>query len=133
MQDLRDLIYDVSCHLKRNKENTREQIAFIAIQYILSLNQYYCLSVQYESNLKEDDPRALFNEQVPVSFIQLQDAIYEQQSAKDRNLKPYMIKDDFYDEFSKLFKHNVAEMKEAVRFLGYQGKADSIPLFWSTL
>ena len=76
--------------------------------------------VHYEPNLNEDDPRALFNEQIPESFIQLQDSIHVQQK-QGSDSKPILKKEDFFKEFLNIFDDNIAEMKEAVRFLSYQG------------
>ena len=76
--------------------------------------------MQYDSKLKEGDLNALFNECVPTSFIQLQDAI--QKKLECDNCPPILTKEDFYKEFKDHFDGNIVEMKEAVRFLGYQGK-----------
>ena len=76
--------------------------------------------MQYDSKLKEDDISALFNECVPSSFIQLQDAI--QKKLKDDNCPPFLKKEYFYEEFKDHFDGNIVEMKEAVRFLGFQGE-----------
>ena len=75
--------------------------------------------MQYDSKLKESDPKALLNELVPESFIQLQSAI--QKKLMDGNCAPFLKEEEFNAEFKKHFDGNTIEMKEAVRFLGYQG------------
>ena len=75
--------------------------------------------MQYDPELDESHQKALFNEQVPENFIQLQDAI--QKKLVDDNCAPYLKKEEFYEEFKEHFDGNIIEMKEAVRFLGYQG------------
>lgn len=79
----------------------------------------FIVTVQYDSKLKESDSKALFNELVPESFILLQGAI--QEKLMDYKCAPFLKKEDFIEEFRDHFEGNIVEMKEAVRFLGYQG------------
>ena len=76
--------------------------------------------MQYDPQLNESDPKALFNVLVPESFIRLQSAI--EKKLMDDNCVPLLKKGDFIEEFKDHFDGNIVEMKEAVRFLGYQGK-----------
>ena len=87
-------------------------------------------AVQYDSELKENDPRALVNELVPERVIQLQDAIQKKLADDQKKLMddqkkqdyiPLLKREDFYESFKDHFDGNTVEMKEAVRFLGYQG------------
>ena len=72
--------------------------------------------------MKEDDPRALLNQQIPYSFVQLQDAIRDKLlTLRMKHQPPIMEEKEFRDTFLKLF-NDIAEMEEAVRFLTLQGK-----------
>ena len=70
--------------------------------------------------MKEDDPRALLNQQIPHSFVQLQDAIRDELLTLRKNQPPIMEEKEFRGKFLKLF-NSVSEMEEAVRFLTLQG------------
>ena len=81
--------------------------------------------MKYVPDMKEDDPRALLNQQIPSSFVCLHDEIRKELVTFRVNDKPpIMMEKDFCAAFSKLFD-SIAEMKEAVRFLSLQGKVMS--------
>ena len=71
--------------------------------------------------MKEDDPRALLNQQIPHSFVQLQDSIRDELfTLRMKNQPPIMEEKEFSGKFLKFF-NSVPEMEEAVRFLTLQG------------
>ena len=79
-------------------------------------------AVKYNPDMKENDPRALLNQQIPHSFVQLQDAIREELlNLRMKNQPPIMEEKEFRGTFFKLF-NDIAELEEAVRFLTLQGK-----------
>jgi len=41
--------------------------------------------VKYKPDLAQDDPKALFQQKIPVSFLNLQDAIREEVAASQRH------------------------------------------------
>ena len=40
------------------------------------------LTVEYKANMSENDPKALFQQQIPKSFLDLQDRIREEVAAR---------------------------------------------------
>lgn len=75
--------------------------------------------------MKESDPRALVNQQIPRSFVELEAGIRKMVALRGNNQPPIMEEKEFCDVFSNYFD-DVLEMKEAVRFLSLQGKHDII-------
>lgn len=72
--------------------------------------------------MKENDPKALLNQQIPQSFVNLQESIRKELVTYcDNNQSPIMEEEEFRKTFMKHFI-NVGEMNEAVRFLSLQGK-----------
>ena len=78
-------------------------------------------TVNYNPDMGDDDPRALLNQQIPHSFVQLQDALKEELlTLRMKNKSPIMEEKEFRDKFLKHF-NGVSDMEEAVRFLTHQG------------
>ena len=82
---------------------------------------YFSHAVKYNPDMKEGDPRALLNQQIPQSFADLQDAIRQELvTLRVNNQPPIMEEKEFRSTFLKYF-NGIAEMEEAVRFLTLQG------------
>ena len=71
--------------------------------------------------MSETDPKALFQQQIPKSFLDLQSRIREAVHACSReNQSPIMEENEFRREFGKLFDDE-DELNEAVYCLNLQG------------
>ena len=71
--------------------------------------------------MKEDDPKALFSQQIPKSFLDLQRDIRRALvSSKEKNRPPIMEEAAFRDAFKQNFEDE-EEMAEAVYCLNLQG------------
>ena len=71
--------------------------------------------------MKEDDPKALFSQQIPKSFLDLQQDIRKLLvDYNERNQPPIMEEDGFREAFRKNFEDD-EEMAEAVYCLNLQG------------
>ena len=68
------------------------------------------------------DPKALFQQQIPRSYIDLQTLILETaQGLMQKGRPPIMEEEEFYRNFQHNFD-DVDELKEAVNFLSLQGR-----------
>ena len=71
--------------------------------------------------MKEDDPKALFSQQIPKSFLDLQQDIRKLLvDNSERQLPPIMEEEAFREAFRKNFEDD-EEMTEAVYCLNLQG------------
>ena len=53
-------------------------------------------AVEYKKNMAEDDPRALFQEQIPMSFLELQKAIKKEVASRSvTGNPPVMVEEEF--------------------------------------
>ncbi len=77
--------------------------------------------MEYKKDLKETDPHALLRQQIPASFLQLQEEIY-----KVYKTQPKMSDREFYKQFRKIFEDD-EELNEAVHYLTLQGGRGTQP------
>ena len=71
--------------------------------------------------MKEDDPKALFSQQIPKSFLDLQQDIRRLLvDYREKELPPILEEEAFRKEFRKNFEDD-EEMTEAVYCLNLQG------------
>ena len=78
-------------------------------------------TVEHKPDMKEDDPKALFSQQIPKSFLDLQQDIRKLLvDYNERNQPPIMEEDGFREAFRKNFEDD-EEMAEAVYCLNLQG------------
>ena len=77
--------------------------------------------MEYKPDMSETDPKALFQQRVPKTFLSLQEKIQEKvfQLKKDGKA-PIMEEADFRTAFLELFDDE-EELNEAVYFLNLQG------------
>ena len=71
--------------------------------------------------MDETDPKALFQQRIPKSYLDLQCEVLE--TAKRLNeakSPPLLYEQDFYDRFCGIIK-DIDELEEAVNFLSLQG------------
>ncbi len=80
-------------------------------------------SVEYKPDMKESDPKALFQQLIPTSFRALQDRLRERVRAAAREGvdAPIMEETEFKREFVGLFEDE-EELQEAVYCLNLQGE-----------
>ena len=80
----------------------------------------HCI-VEHKPEMKEDDPKALFSQQIPKSFFNLQEDIRKLLvDYKEKQLPPILEEEAFRKEFRKKFEDD-EEMTEAVYYLTLQG------------
>ena len=81
-----------------------------------------CVSVEYNPNMSETDPKALFQQLIPQRFLTMQDRIKEEVEELRAEGKPPIMDDSaFRAAFQYLFDDE-DELSEAVFFLNLQGK-----------
>lgn len=73
--------------------------------------------MEYKKDLKEKDPHALLNQQIPASFLQLQEEIYHVYKQH-----PKMNDKEFHEKFGRIFEGDEEELNEAVHYLTLQGR-----------
>ena len=95
---LRRLIYDVSCRLQLSSDGTSCRLLLGGgVHYLdtwsIGLTSH---AVEYKKNMAEDDPRALFQEQIPMSFLELQKAIKKEVASRSvTGNPPVMVEEEF--------------------------------------
>ena len=78
-------------------------------------------SVEYRPDMKEDDPKALFSQQIPKNFLDLQQNIRQKLvELREQNHPPILEEEDFRKAFRPNFEDD-EEMAEAVYCLNLQG------------
>ena len=71
--------------------------------------------------MKEDDPKALFSQQIPKSFLDLHQAIRDVLvDLREKNQPPILEEEAFRKVFRQNFEDD-EEMAEAIYFLNLQG------------
>lgn len=126
MKNLRALIYDIARHLQLVNTGCYCECMTLTLSLHTttpygSSCYFFSRTVRYNPDMKEDDPRVLLNQQIPHSFVQLQDAIRDELlTLRMKNQPPIMEEKEFRGKFLKLF-NSISEMEEAVRFLTLQG------------
>ena len=77
--------------------------------------------VEHKPEMKEDNPKALFSQQIPKSFFDLQQDIRRLLvDYREKELPPILEEEAFRKEFRKNFEDD-EEMTEAVYYLTLQG------------
>ena len=77
--------------------------------------------MEYKPEMKENDPKALFSQQIPKSFLDLQQDIRKLLvDNSEKQLPPIMEEEAFREAFKKNFEDD-EEMTEAVYYLTLQG------------
>lgn len=77
--------------------------------------------MEYKPNLSEEDPRALFQQQIPKSFLELNEKLNKYRAESSQDQSKVMEYRDFSRHFMDLFEDE-DEFKEAVYFHKTQGK-----------
>jgi hypothetical protein len=78
-------------------------------------------TVEHKPEMKEDDPKALFSQQIPKSFLDLQQEIRKLLvDYREKQLPPILEEEAFRKAFRKNFEDD-EEMTEAVYYLTLQG------------
>lgn len=73
------------------------------------------------SKLEPNDPYALLQQQVPESFMTLQDKVSEMVKAFNDERHPVLNHEEFTEQFSSYFDDE-EELNEAVNYLTLQGR-----------
>ena len=77
--------------------------------------------MEYKPDMKEDDPKALFSQQIPKSFLDLQQNIRKLLvEYSEKQLPPILEEETFRKAFRKNFEDD-EEMTEAIYCLNLQG------------
>lgn len=71
--------------------------------------------MEYKKDLKENDPHALLQQQLPYSFLRLQEEV-----DKIFKMEPTMNDIEFRQKFGTIFEDD-EELNEAVHYLTLQG------------
>ena len=88
-------------------------------------------SVEYDPDMSEEDPRALFQQMVPQTFLTLQEKVGEKvQELRAEGKPPVMEEATFHAAFIDLFEDK-DELTEAVYFLNLQGTFFRFNGLWS--
>ena len=86
IEKLQRRIYDIACHLQVFGNEGTSMLEFE--RSVLGSNDIICLfgipfcSIGYNPDMPLDDPKALFQQEIPVSFLSLQDAIRQEVATK---------------------------------------------------
>ena len=77
--------------------------------------------MDYKPDMNETDPKALFSQLIPRTFLNLQDSIREKViDLKEKKHPPIMTEEEFYKTFKNIFDDE-EELNEAVFCLNLQG------------
>ena len=81
-----------------------------------------CVSVEYNPNMSETDPKALFQQLIPQRFLTMQDRIKEEVEELRAEGKPPIMDDSAFQAAFQYLFDDKDELSEAVYFLNLQGK-----------
>ena len=143
IEELRKMLYHVACHLSLTKAHCEYLICDLDAPLFVSSSPHLPSPplpspphiVEYMPDMPESDPKALFQQHIPKTFLSLQEQIRVKVSElKAEGKSPIMEDAAFKSTFMHLFDDE-DELAEAVYFLNLQGLweggADSA-FFYST-
>ena len=82
--------------------------------------------MEYKKDLDESSPYALLQQQIPKSFLTLQEKVSELvKDLQDKGKPPVLQSTEFKQHFQKLFDDE-EELNEAVHYLTLQGSRESV-------
>ena len=118
IDSLRQYIYDVASKLKvvAKDGDSCKSCDHTSCDYPSCDQLIFIILVEYKSALKENDPHALLQQQIPATFLKLQEEVH-----KIHKDQPKMNDKEFFAKFRKFFDDD-EELNEAVHYLTLQGR-----------
>ena len=94
----------------------------IIIFLIITATLIFPHVVEYKKDLSPDSSYALLKQQIPKSFLQLQERVSDLvKGFNEKQRPPYLSHEEFSSNFLSIFDNDEEEMNEAVNYLTLQG------------
>lgn len=122
MDKLRQAIYDIATHLRLHPmDGVTCKCVCVSYDYHMTCCVYIYITVEHKADLAKDSPYGLLNQQIPKSFLSLQEKVSDfVKSCIEIEKPPYLNYEAFKRHFLQLFEDE-EELHEAVHYLTLQG------------